>query len=94
MKLYQDFVANFQESYYGYVSAGIIISSCMGAVAAMMILMNGHTLTNMIQLFFVVAVSMGFNAAVLAQLKSKHVVNSFIASCLLSAVLIAVNVPL
>ncbi|MDT0685140.1 hypothetical protein [Autumnicola psychrophila] len=94
MKLYQNLLADFEETYYAYMSAGIIVSSCLGSIAAMMILMQGHALINMIELFFVVVVAMGYNAAVLAQLKPKFVLNSFILSIVVSTILIAINVPL
>ncbi|MDT0689265.1 hypothetical protein RM549_05680 [Salegentibacter sp. F188] len=94
MKLYQSLLADFEETYYAYMSAGIIVSSCVGSIAAMMILMKGHAFANMIELFFVVIVCMGYNAAVLAQLKPKHVLNSFILSIVVSTFFIAINVPL
>ncbi|MDT0646969.1 hypothetical protein RM545_09720 [Zunongwangia sp. F260] len=94
MKLYQNLLADFEETYYAYMTAGIIISSCVGSIAAMMILMKGHALVNMVELFFVVIVCMGYNATVLAQLKPKHVLNALLLSIVVSTVLIAVNVPL
>ena len=94
MKLYQNLLVDFEEGYYPYATAGIIVSSCVGSIAAMMVLMQGHAVVNMIELFLVVVVCMGYNAAVLAQLKPKHVLNSFILSIVISTILIALNVPL
>ncbi|MDT0678675.1 hypothetical protein [Autumnicola musiva] len=94
MKLYQNFLTDVEESFYAYMTAGIIISSCLGSISAMFILMQGHNLVNMIELFFVVVVAMGYNAAVLAQLKPKLVLNFFILSILISTVLLMINVPL
>lgn len=91
MKLYQNLYRDFEEMYLGYAALAIIASSCLGSIAAMFILMNGHGLVNMIQLFLVVAVCMGFNAAVLAQLKPKFVFNSLIVSLIVSTILIIVN---
>lgn len=91
MKLYQNLYRDFEEMYLGYAALAIIASSCLGSIAAMFILMNGHGLLNMIQLFLVVAVCMGFNAAVLAQLKPKFVFNSLIISLVVSTILIIVN---
>ena len=91
MKLYAKLYQDFQEMYLGYASLAIIASSCLGSVAAMFILMNGHGFANMIQLFLVVTVCMTFNAAVLAQLKTKFVFNSLIISLIMSTILIIVN---
>ncbi len=91
MKLYAKLYKDFQEMYLGYASLAIIASSCLGSVAAMFILMNGHGFANMIQLFLVVTVCMTFNAAVLAQLKTKFVFNSLIISLIMSTILIIVN---
>lgn len=94
MKVYQNLLADFEKTYYAYMTAGIIVSSCVGSIAAMMVLMQGHGLVNMIELFLVVVMCMGYNATVLAQLKPKTVLNTFILSMVVSLVLIAVNVPL
>ncbi|TBW30434.1 hypothetical protein EZJ28_01545 [Gramella sp. KN1008] len=91
MKLYTKLYKDFEEMYLGYAALAIIASSCWGSVAAMFILMNGHGLWNMIQLFLVVAVCMGFNAAVLAQLRTKFVFNSLIISLAVSTLMIIAN---
>lgn len=91
MKLYQRLFEDFKEMYLGYAALAIILSSCLGSVAAMFVLMQGHGLINMIQLFLVVAVCMGFNATILAQLKPKLVFNSLILSLAVSSLLIVVN---
>ncbi|MCM8568741.1 hypothetical protein NE848_05090 [Gramella jeungdoensis] len=91
MKLYARLYQDFEEMYLGYAALAIIASSCWGSIAAMFILMNGHGISNMIQLFLVVAVCMGFNASVIAQLKTKIVFNSLIISLAVSTILIVVN---
>ncbi len=91
MRLYNNLLADFEEMIMGYSAIGIIASSCLGSVAAMFILMNGHSLVNMLQLFVVVVVCMGFNATILAQLKSKIIFNSLLISLLVSLIFIAVN---
>lgn len=50
MTVYQKQLSEFKQDYYAAVSTGIIVSSCLGSIAAMLILMNGHSLTDMIQL--------------------------------------------
>jgi len=92
MKIYQRLLADFNELYLGYASIGIIASSCIGSVAAMLILMNGHTFINMFELFLVVSVCMGFNATVLAQMSHKFVFNSLIISIFTSLFFIVINI--
>lgn len=94
MRLYNTLYKDFEELYVGYSAVAIILSTCLGAAAAMVILMNGHDLVQMIQLFLVVAVCMGYMVTVLAQLKPKFVFNTLILSLLLSSVLLLVNVAL
>lgn len=92
MKLYQALYEDFEELYVGYSALAVILSSCIGSAAALVILMNGHDFVQMFQLFLVVVVCMGYNASVLAQLKPKIVFNLLIISLLVSSVLIAYNV--
>lgn len=94
MRLYNTLYKDFEELYVGYSALAIILSSCLGSAAAMVILMNGHDLVQMIQLFLVVAVALTYNATVLAQLKPKFVFNSLIVSLLVSTVLLFVNVAM
>ncbi|MGY5848070.1 hypothetical protein ACW6QP_11710 [Salegentibacter sp. HM20] len=91
MKLYKNLVTEFEEMSLGYSTIGIIASSCLGSIAAMFILMKGHGLVNMLELFLVVVVCMGFNAAVLAQFKPKVIFNSLLISLAVSVLLIAIN---
>lgn len=92
MKLYKSLYQDFEHLYVGYSALAIILSSCVGAAAAMVILMNGHDFLQMTQLFIVVAVAMNYMASVLAQLKTKFVFNSLLVSLLVSIVLLFINV--
>ena len=92
MKLYNTLYKDFEELYVGYSAVAIILSSCLGSAAAMVILMNGHDLAQMLQLFLVVIVCMGYNSSVLAQMKPKFVFNTLILSILTSSILLAINV--
>lgn len=92
MKLYKVLFQDFEDLFLGYSALAVILSSCIGSVAAMVILMNGHDLAQMIQLFLVVVVCLGYNSTVLAQLRPKYVFNTLILSLLVSTVLIAYNV--
>ena len=92
MRFYNTLYKDFEELYVGYSAVAIILSTCLGAAAAMVILMNGHDLVQMLQLFLVVAVCMIYMVTVLAQLRPKFVFNSLIVSLLVSAILLVINV--
>lgn len=92
MKIYQKLFEDFKEIQLGYMTLGIILSSCLGSAAAMVILMNGHEVPQMIQLFIVVTVCMGYNATVLAQLKPKYIFNGLIISVAVSIILLIINI--
>ncbi|MGI0105164.1 hypothetical protein [Salinimicrobium sp. WS361] len=92
MKLYNTLYKDFEDLYVGYSAVAIILSTCLGAAAAMVILMNGHDFIQMFQLFLVVAVCMIYMVTVLAQLKPKFVFNTLIFSLLLSSLLLIINV--
>ena len=92
MKLYNNLLADFKEMSLGYSVIGIIASSCLGSVAAMLILMNGHTFIDMLQLFAVVVVCMGFNTVILAQFKPKIIFNTLLISLAVSSIFILINI--
>lgn len=91
MKLYKNLLIDFEEMAMGYSAIGIIASSCVGSIAAMLILMNGHTFLDMLQLFIVVVACMGFNTVILAQFKAKIVFNALLLSLAISSFFILIN---
>jgi len=84
MSVYKKVFIDFEKMYYAHATLGIILSSCLGGAAAMLILINGHGFNEMFQLFLVTSVCMGFNTTVLACLKPKIVFNSLILSILIN----------
>ena len=92
MKLYKNLYEDFEQLFLGYSTLGIILSSCLGSAAAMVVLMNGHDFMQMFQLFLIVVVAMGYNSAFLAQMKPKFVFNSLILSLATSSILLVINV--
>lgn len=88
MKVYNNMLAEFKREQTGYSSIAIIPQSCIGAVAAMMLLASGLTLGNMVVLFMVTMFCMAYNSAVLAQLKSKTTFNLLIVSVVFSVIII------
>ena len=94
MKLYNTLYKDFEGLFVGYSAVAIILSSCLGSAAAMVILMNGHDFMQMFQLFLVVAVCLTYNATIFAQMKPKIVFNTLIVSLLVSSILLLVNVAI
>lgn len=92
MKLYNQILEDFEESFYMHATLGIILSSCLGAAAAMLVLKQGHDVAEMIQLFLITCVCMGFNTTVLANLKSKVVFNTLLLSIILNTVFIILHI--
>ncbi|NJY62024.1 hypothetical protein HC174_04545 [Salinimicrobium sp. CDJ15-81-2] len=92
MRLYNTLYDDFDGLFVGYSAVAIILTTCLGAAAAMVILMNGHDLIQMSQLFVVLMGAMGYMVSVLAQMKTKFVFNALILSLVLSSILLLINV--
>ncbi|MFC5044728.1 hypothetical protein ACFSTE_22265 [Aquimarina hainanensis] len=89
--MYSKFLNDFKELYMAYIPLMIILSSCLGSVAAMLILMQERSTLQVIELSACVFVSMFFNASILAQLKPKFVFNSLLVSLGVNTLLCIVN---
>ena len=92
MSYYQKYLDGYTRGFVGFNTLGILFQSCWGSVAAMTVLQNGNSPRQMVQLFFVVILCMGFNGAVLAQQKPKTVFNLLLASVIVNAFIILLNV--
>lgn len=92
MTIYNKYLKIFEKSYYLYISFGILLSSCIGGVAAMLVLMQGTGTIEMIELFLITCVSMGFNTAVLANLKPKITYNILLGSVVVNLTIILINI--
>ena len=91
MKIYQSYLKEYEKGIIGYSPIAIIGQSCLGSVAAMFILMNGNSVTQMIQLFVVTILCMFYNGAILSQQKPKVSFNLLILSVISSAVFVVFN---
>ncbi|WP_339697037.1 hypothetical protein [uncultured Marixanthomonas sp.] len=60
-------LVEFKENYYAYMPLTIILQSCIGSIAAMLILAQGTSMLSFIELMVCVSLCMGYNAALLAQ---------------------------
>lgn len=90
MKVYDNLLTEFKREQTGYASIAIIPQSCIGAIAAMMLLLNGLTMINLVLLFVVTMLCMAYNGAVLAQFKSKTTFNLLLLSVIFSCIVIIV----
>ncbi|HET8810788.1 MAG TPA: hypothetical protein VFM65_11065 [Flavobacteriaceae bacterium] len=92
MELYNRLYRDFESLFLGYATLAIILNSCVGGAAAMVILMNGHDFGQMAQLFLAVSACMWYNTTILADMKPKFVFNSLLASLGICIVLLIVNI--
>ncbi len=91
MTLYQRSLDRIQGGIFGFAAAGILAQSCLGSVAAMLILQNGKSAGQMIELLLVVSVTMAFNGGVLSNQKPKILLNLLIISTIVNFTLAAIN---
>lgn len=91
-RLYKSLLVEFKKEQTGYSALAIIGQSCIGSAAVMLLLMNELPMGLKMTLVFLVTIfCMGFNAAVLAQLKSKTTYNLLILSIIFSSIVIIAN---
>ena len=86
---YNQWVKKLEFSYYGIISMTILIGSCYGAIAAMIVLQNDAPIW---QLGVCIFVAMGNNVAAIGQAPLKWVINMFGLCMLISTLLILINV--
>lgn len=92
LNVYHNLLTEFKKNQIGYSAIAIIGQSCIGSVAAMVLLKNDlPTLTMLILLFLVTIFCMAYNGAVLAQLKPKITFNLLIMSVFFSGMVIIAN---
>ena len=92
MTLYTQYYNEFHDKYTMYIPLTIILQSCIGAIAAMYILINGlDTIPSLVQLFICVVLTSFYNAAILAQLRDKWVFNILLISLLVNISFIVIN---
>ncbi|WP_298540945.1 hypothetical protein [uncultured Aquimarina sp.] len=89
--MYSKLLNDFREMYMAYIPLMIILSSCLGSVAAMYILMQDRSTSQVIELTICVIVCMAFNASILAQMKPKFVFNLLIVSLTINTILVILN---
>ena len=89
---YRNLLLEFKEKQTGYAAIAIIGQSCLGSAGVMLTLMNEIPMFLKMSLVFLITIlCMGFNAAVLAQLKPKTTFNLLCISILFSFIVILIN---
>lgn len=91
MTVYNKGFEDFKEHLTLYVPLSIIFQSCLGSVAAMVILMNSHPTFRFLDLTLVVIFAMAYNGSLYAQMKPKLIFNLFIATVLVHITFIIIN---
>lgn len=87
MNVYNNLLSSFKSEYMLMIPLSIVLQSCLGSIAALYILMaKGDYL--LLQLALCIAVTMMYNAAILAQLKSGIVFKMLIISLLVNVSLL------
>ena len=91
MKLYNNLLEEFKNGQMGYAAFAILGQSCIGSIAAMMILISDLSqVTSLLLLFLVTIFCLAFNASVLAQLKPNITFNLFVLSVMFSGIIITI----
>jgi hypothetical protein len=91
MATFQTYSNNYERGLMGNNTLSILGLSCLGGIAAMLVLMNGNSLFQMFQLFLVVVACAGFNGTVLAQLKPTFIFKYLVFSVVTCIAIIIVN---
>lgn len=91
--MYSKLLKDFKQMYMAYIPLMIILSSCLGSVAAMYILMQERSILQIIELSVCVIICMVFNASILAQIKPKFILNLLIVSLFINSLLSIINLP-
>ncbi|RZJ68484.1 MAG: hypothetical protein EOO50_01445 [Flavobacterium sp.] len=94
MSTYEKYFGQFEKGLFASVSLGILVSSCVGGIAAMAILMNGNSLGQMLQLFVVVVGAVGFNGTILSQQPPRVIYNFLIGSLIVNTIIAVINFAL
>ena len=82
---------DWQEHYLLNAASAIIVSTCLGGLSVFFIFQSGHIVSQMIQLFLVVSLCTTVLASILTVQKPKVVLNTLIASIVLSLLIVVFN---
>jgi hypothetical protein len=91
MSTYEKYFGEFERMFFANCAITVLVQSCVGGIAAMAVLMNGTNLAQMVQLFFVVILSIGFNGTILSQQKPRVIYNAFLLAITANVLLAVIN---
>jgi len=91
MSTYEKYFNEFERMFFANCAITVLVQSCIGGIATMAVLMNGTGLTQMLQLFVVVILSIGFNGTILSQQKPKVIYNAFLLALTVNIMLAVIN---
>lgn len=94
MTTYSQLSKEFTKNSIGYSTLGIILSTCLGSIAIMSTLMNGHGLIEMVVVFVSVVVCSLHNAAILTVQEPPLIFNLLTASTVVNVLIISFNIIL
>jgi len=94
MSTYEKYFGEFEKMFFANCAVTVLVQSCVGGIAAMAILMNGTGIAQMLQLFAVVILSIGFNGTILSTQKPKVVYNAFLLALTVNLILAVINFAL
>lgn len=89
MNIYKNLLSDFQKSYMLMIPLSIVLQSCLGSIAALYIVKEKGPFM-LLQLAICIAVTMIFNASILAQLKT-HIVFRLLVLSLFSNILLLIT---
>ena|SRR5680860_162276 len=90
--IYSSLLEEFKRGKIGYSTIGLLGQSCIASIAVMLLLMHEMPVAiKMVSVFLVTILCMGYNATILAQLKSKVRFNALILSVVFSSIVIIAN---
>ena len=92
MKIYNQLLVDYKENFLMYTALSIIFQSCLGSIAAMLIISENHHILGIIELSFCVIVTMLYNTSLMANFKKEVALKLLIISLLVNSILILINI--
>ncbi|RPD98758.1 hypothetical protein EGM88_06090 [Aureibaculum marinum] len=92
MSFYADLLADYKKHFLMYIALTIIFQSCLGSIAAMVIVSQDNDVLSIVELSVCVMVSMLYNTSLIASFKKEIAFNLLIISLVVNSTLILINI--
>ncbi|WP_350288343.1 hypothetical protein [uncultured Croceitalea sp.] len=89
--LYAKINTDWNENFIGYSALAIILSTCLGSMAVLLTMMQGNGVSQMIEIFVVVAACSAHNASILTVQKPALVLKLLVLSLTISILVMLAN---